>query len=309
MLLLRSAYGFVLAMVWGALWGSFANVCIYRIPRRESLSRPSSHCPHCIAPIAFYDNIPVLGWLRLRGRCRNCRASISPRYLAVELFAIVLSAIFYARFVAWGALGGSHSFAMPGPPAVAMSHFIVYFFFGGVLLVLSAIDIEHQILPDRITYPAIPVFFLLGRLLYFQSPSSGVSLGQALAGLVAGYLVVRLISDGYYYLTGREGLGYGDGKLLSLIGALLGWKALPYTLLIGSLSGLLVGVPIAVLRRHSRRGTLKSDPQNLPPLRHASVVFGPFLAFGATLYLLFLLGKDTDSLLLQTLGTLFGEEV
>jgi leader peptidase (prepilin peptidase)/N-methyltransferase len=278
-------------MTWAALWGSFANVCIHRIPRHESLVRPASHCPHCQQPIAWYDNIPVVGFLLLRGHCRRCDAKISPRYLLIELCAIGLAALVYARFVIHADWGNERM----EPAAMVLSRFLIYFFFVGVLLVLSAIDLEYKLLPDRITYPAIPVFFLLGR------QCQDVSIGQAIGGLLMGYLAVRLISDGYYYLTGREGLGYGDGKLLSLIGALLGWQALPFTLLVASLAGLLVGTPLTLWkRRHS--------PEDLA-LRHIPIVFGPFLAIGATLYLLFFLGRDIDSWLLRVLATLLGEAV
>lgn len=292
-LLLRSPYGLGLAMLFGAVWGSFANVCIHRIPRGQSLLRPPSHCPHCEKPIAWYDNVPLLGYLLLRGRCRACRAPVSPRYFFIELLAILIAAAVYARFVGYG--------HWAGPPAVVLSQFIVYFFFSLALLILSAIDIEHSILPDRITYPAIPTFLVLGQLLGLQSV--GVSIWQGLGGAVLGYLIVRLISDGYYYLTGREGLGYGDGKLLSMIGALLGWKSLPYTLLAGSLCGLFVGVPIALLLRW------RSGAQKDTKLFHIKLVFGPFLAFGAFLYLLLLVGRDVDALLLRLLAPLFGETV
>lgn len=289
--LLRSPYGLALAMCFGALFGSFANVCIHRIPRRESLISPPSHCPHCQQPIAWYDNIPFLGYLLVLGRCRRCHTRISPRYLIVEVLSAGLASVLYARFVELG--------HWAGPPPVVLSQFIVYFFFALTLLILSAIDVEHQLLPDRITYPAIPAFFLLGRLVAWQS--SGVSFTQALAGLVLGYGIVRLIADGYYYLTGREGLGYGDGKLLALIGGLLGWRALPYTLLIGSVTGLVVGVPLSLWQRRGRNEDT--------PLKHLKLVFGPFLAFGALVYLVLLVGRDVDGLLLRLLGPLFGEAV
>ncbi len=292
---LRSHWGLGLALFWGALWGSFANVCIYRIPRRESLAFPPSHCTQCQKPIAFYDNIPLLSWLILRGSCRSCGARISPRYPIIELCAAGLSALLYARFVSH--LGFSS--ALFEPTGVALSRYIVYFFFVIVLLVLSAIDIEHQILPDRITYPAIPAFFLLGRFLYWRF--GGVTHGQAIAGLVCGYLVVRLIADGYYYLSGREGLGYGDGKLLSLIGGLLGFRSLPLTLFLASILGLCLAIPFTLWQRRRR-------PTDTP-LRHTSVVFGPFLACGAIVYLIFLLGRDIDTLLLRTLGPLLDETV
>jgi len=294
---LQSPYGWIAAGLWGAMWGSFANVCIHRIPRGESVVRPPSHCPHCHKPVAWHDNIPIFGWLLVLGRCRQCGDRISPRYPLVELCAVGLALLVYARFVGYAPWRGAYL----EPPGVALSRYIVYFFFVLVLLVLSVIDMEHQLLPDRITYPAIPTFFLLGQLLAWQF--GGVPLGQALLGLGAGYAVVRLIADGYYYLTGREGLGYGDGKLLSLIGGLLGWRALPYTLLIGSLSGLIVGVPYTLWQRWRSK---EAEPA---ALRHTAVVFGPFLALGAVLYMLFLLGRDIDTLLLQALLPLLGDAV
>lgn len=289
---LQSPSGWTLAAIWGALWGSFANVCIHRVPLKQSLVRPGSHCPSCQQPIPWYLNIPVLGWLVVRGRCRSCGARVSARYLLVELLAIALTLLVYARFVAFG----------EAPPSVELSRFVVYFFFVGVLLVMSAIDVEHQILPDRISYPAIPLFFLLGRLLFWMGGE--VSLGQAAVGLVAGYGIVRIISDGYYYLTGREGLGYGDGKLLSLIGGLLGWKALPWVLLTGSVSGLVIGAPLTLLLRH-RNEQVNEQAE----VRHTAIVFGPFLSFGALCYLLLLLGRDLDSLLLKVLAPLLGNAV
>jgi leader peptidase (prepilin peptidase)/N-methyltransferase len=304
--LLRSPYGLALAMLFGAVWGSFANVCIHRIPRGQSLLRPPSHCPRCAAPIAWYDNVPLLGYLLLLGRCRRCQARVSPRYVVIEGLAILIAALVYARFVGYG--------RWAGPPAVVLSQFVVYFFFSLTLLILSAIDVEHQLLPDRITYPAIPAFLLLGQLLNFQG--SGVSIWQAGAGAGFGHLIVRLISDGYYYLTGREGLGYGDGKLLAMVGALLGFRALPYTLLVGSLVGLFVGVPLTLLLR-VRCGASPENPENpesaenkkQTPLFQIKLVFGPFLAFGAFLYLLLLVGRDVDGLLLKLLAPLFGEAV
>jgi leader peptidase (prepilin peptidase)/N-methyltransferase len=274
--LLRSPVGAVLAAIWGALWGSFANVCIFRIPRGESVVRPASHCPACGRPIAWYDNIPVLSWLLLRARCRRCEARIPARYALVEAGAALLALLLFYRFVR-------------GPwtsPVLPLARFVVYFGFAGVLLVLSAIDLESKLIPDRITYPAIPAFFLAGRLL------GDVPIVDALLGLVAGYALVRLIADGYYYLTGREGLGYGDGKLLAVVGATLGWKALPVVLLVGSLSGLLVGLPVLLLQRRAR----KTDGDS--PLRHVQIPFGPFLSIGALCHLLVLHGRSEEAVLL-----------
>lgn len=293
-LLFLPPLGWGVAFVWGALWGSFFNVCIHRIPLYDSVVWPPSRCPTCGSGIAAYDNLPIISWLVLRGRCRRCRSPISPRYLLVELLVALLSTAIYARFVARG--------DMPLPPA--MTRYVVYFFFTGTLVVLSGIDLDHQILPDSITWPAIPLFFALGRLV------GDVSLLDAAIGLCAGYLFVRAVSDGYFYLTQREGLGYGDGKLLALTGGLLGWKSLPLTLLCGSLSGLMIAVPALLLsrRRRARQGppARPSEPSAEPPatLRHTEVPFGPFLAFGALVYLFLFVGRDYEAVLYNLFGRL-----
>jgi leader peptidase (prepilin peptidase) / N-methyltransferase len=290
-LLLLPPVGWVVAFFWGALWGSFFNVCIHRIPLYESVVSPGSRCPGCGAAIAAYDNVPILSWLLLRGRCRRCRTPISPRYLLVEALMAALTMLLYHRFVASG----------PGPLPADLTRFIVYFFFTGTLVVLSGIDFDHQILPDRITCPASPLFFLLGRL------TGDAPLLDAAIGLAAGYLFVRLIADGYYYLTGREGMGYGDGKLLSLIGGLLGWRALPLTLLLGSLSGLCVTVPVLLLRRR-RKAAAPGPPggDEGPALRHVEVPFGPFLAFGGFLYMYLFVGRDAETVIFRLFGGLLG---
>jgi leader peptidase (prepilin peptidase) / N-methyltransferase len=289
--LLLPPVGWVVAFVWGALWGSFFNVCIHRVPLYESVVSPGSRCPRCGNAIAAYDNLPILSWLILRGRCRRCAAPISPRYLLVEALMGALTLLLYHRFVATGT----------GNPPADLVRFIVYFFFTGTLLVLSGIDFDHQILPDRITYPAIPIFFLLGRL------TGDTPLWDAVIGLVAGYLFVRLVADGYYYLTGREGMGYGDGKLLALTGGLLGWRSLPLTLLLGSLSGLLVTVPVLLARRR-RAAAAGAAAEGEPALRHVEVPFGPFLAFGAFLYLYLFGGRDAETVLFRLFGGLLGAE-
>lgn len=264
---LRSAPGLIVAGVFGAIWGSFANVCIYRIPRGESLVRPGSHCPGCQAEIAWYDNLPILSWLLLAGRCRRCRAAIPPQYPLVEALLLGLALLLYRRFV-W---------QDGGPMGIALSRFVTYFFFSLTLVVLSVIDLRTLLLPDRITYPTIPLFFLLGRV------CGQTSLMDALLGLAAGYALIWLIATLYRRLRGSEGLGLGDAKLLSLIGGLLGWHALPWTLFIGSVSGLLLSLPLLILRRrHEAEGSLL----------HSEVPFGPFLSLAALIYVVFFVGRD-----------------
>lgn len=292
-------FGLAVAGLWGLLWGSFGNVCIYRVPRGLSVVRPGSHCPSCQQPVAWFDNIPVLSFLALLGRCRSCQAAIAWRYPLFELLSALLAVAVYFRFV----------LAEPAPLALMLARFLVYFFFAGLLAVLSLIDLEHQLLPDRITYPAIPALFLAGRVL------GEVSFVDAAVGLVAGYVLLRAVSDGYYYLTGREGLGYGDAKLLSAVGALLGWRAIPLTLLVGSCVGSMVSVPILLWQRRRPPADSAADPtansavdpaadpaaEEVPSLAKTAVPFGPFLAVGALFYLGWLHGRDLDTVVLGAL--------
>lgn len=267
----RSPWGLTFALIWGALWGSFANVCIYRLPKGQSLLRPASRCPFCHTPIAWYDNIPVLSFVLLRGSCRRCHSRIGWRYPLVELLGAGLIAAVFVRFV-----DRDHA-ALP----TQLAHFVVYGYFVLVLLVLSAIDLEHLLLPDRITLPSTLVFFCAGRLL------ADVRWMDALVGMVAGYGVIWLIAEVYYRLTGREGLGLGDGKLLALVGATLGWQALPWTVCLGSVLGSLLAIPWLWLRKRQ---------DQTQTLRHIAVPFGPFLALGAVLYLLLLHGRSLDEI-------------
>ncbi|HNI59635.1 MAG TPA: prepilin peptidase [Pseudomonadota bacterium] len=272
--LVRSAWGTVFAVLWGAMWGSFANVCIHRLPLGQSVVRPGSRCPSCSQPIAWFDNIPILSFLLLRGRCRHCAAAISGRYPLIEMLAALLCFLTFWRFV-------QHA-GTDEPLALQLARCVVYGPFLLLLLVLSAIDLEHQLLPDRLTLPAIGLFFGAGRIL------GDVSLGDSLLGIVVGYGLVWLISEAYYRMTGRDGLGLGDGKLLALVGATLGARALPWTLLVGSVLGTLVALPVLLWRRRREPTT---------SIRHVAIPFGPFLSLAAAIYLLLLLGKSLDEIL------------
>jgi leader peptidase (prepilin peptidase) / N-methyltransferase len=261
---------------FGAIWGSFLNVCIARIPRGMSVVRPASHCFACGGRVSARDNIPILSYFLLRGRCRHCGAKFSSRYALVEAVTATLSALVFWIFVV----------DAPGEPlAIRAARFATYFAFAAVLVVLSFIDLDSKRLPDIITLPAIGVFFLAGFAVH-EVPWSERALGAA-----AGYLLVRIVGDGYYYATGREGLGLGDGKLLAIMGALFGWKAIPAIVLLASLTGILVSVPVLlVVRRHRAALTrLAAPPALSASIRKAEVPFGPFLAASALAYLF--LGK------------------
>jgi len=254
----------VTAGLFGAVWGSFFNVAIVRVPRGESIVRPGSRCPHCAAPVRAADNIPILSYLLLGGRCRACRAPISARYPLVEALAGLLAAALWWKFVA-----GDPSQAA----GVRLARFACYFAFGGVLLVLSFIDLATKLLPDVITLPAIPILYLAA------FGAHGADWQERLIGAAAGYLFFRLIADFYYYVLKREGLGLGDGKLLAVIGAVLGWRALPFVVFVGAVVGALMSLPIAVWKRR------RQPDAGAEPLRRVQIPFGPFLALAALVYL------------------------
>jgi leader peptidase (prepilin peptidase) / N-methyltransferase len=265
------------AAAFGALWGSFLNVCIARIPRGMSVARPPSHCFACGKPVLARDNIPILSYLLLRGRCRHCGAKFSARHALVESMTGALS-----LFVAWAFALDSE----PLPLGVRVARYTVYFAFCAVLLVLTFIDLDTKRLPDKITLPSVLVFFLGG------FATGEIAWSERAIGAVAGYLLVRIIADAYYYTTGREGLGLGDGKLLAVMGALLGWKALPPIVFAASFVGIFVSIPVLLLQRRrsaseatSPPATDSAEPAEPPSIRRSEVPFGPFLAASAIGYL------------------------
>ena len=267
----KTAFTFV--AVLGALWGSFGNVCIYRMPPSEefpkgrSVVAPGSHCFACGADVRWYDNVPLLSFLWLRGACRDCKTSFSPRYLLVEGAAALLcvAAYYYVVAIAFTA-------STPGEQLLRFGVLAAFFW---LLLIITFIDFDHQLILDKLTYPSIPIFYGLGLLLPNASPMAG------LIGIAAGYGVVRLISDGYWLLTQREGMGYGDGKLLAIIGALLGWQAVLVSLFLGSLLGAVITISL-----HGFRLAFAGSKgeRAAPDLGRVAVPFGPFLASAAIIY-------------------------
>jgi len=277
----------VFAAAFGAIWGSFLNVCIARIPRGMSVVTPPSHCFACGARVLARDNIPIFSYLLLRGRCRHCGAKFSARHALIEALTATLSVLVFWCF----ALDAEGL-----PLGMRVARYTVYFAFSAVLVVLTFIDLDTKRLPDRITLPAVAVFFLGG------FATGEVAWLERAIGAVAGYALVRLIADAYYYSTGREGLGLGDGKLLAAMGALLGWKALPPIVFSASFIGVLVSIPVLLVQRQKGATAVSADvaatepaetgaPVNEPPatdqasIRRTEVPFGPFLAVSALGYL------------------------
>ena len=289
--LATSPWAYVAAFVLGTLWGSFANVCIYRWPptdehpKGRSVVAPGSHCFACGAAVRWYDNVPLLSYLWLRGRCRDCGAGFSARYLMVEALTGLLFALaWYVAVVLGGQMLGPEVGEALGD---RMIRFGVMAAFSFTMVVITFIDLDHQLILDRVTYPAIPVFYGLGLLLPERSWMDG------LIGAAVGYGLIRLISDGYFYLTKREGLGYGDGKLLAVVGALLGWRGVLFSLFGGSLIGSVIGVGVVIVAR-ARDGKGEGEGSGPEPeetgekdvaLRHTALPFGPFLAAAALAYL------------------------
>jgi len=238
---------YLLAFVFGTAVGSFLNVCIWRLPTGASIVFPPSHCPACSTPIRVRDNIPLLSYLLLRGRCQSCEAHISLRYPAVELLSGLTSMLLLYHF------GLSLTLA-------------VYGLFAAALIVITFIDIDHQIIPDVISLPGIALGVIFSALGY------GVPIVDSALGAALGGALLYLVAWSYHAWTGREGMGGGDIKLLAMIGAFLGWRGVLVTLILGSFSGALIGIALIVARGGDSR---------LP------IPFGPFLALGATCALFF----------------------
>ncbi len=252
----------VIAAIFGLVIGSFLNVCIVRLPAGRSVAKPASHCPRCRTPIRFYDNIPIISFLLLRGKCRSCGEPISWRYPLVEF----LNGLFYYWIM--------REFG-PGGEAVLIMAFC------SAMIVVTFIDYDHQIIPDIITLPgmlvglsAAPFFmypltdalpFRLGALLPASGPYLTAFL-NSLIGLLLGAAPLFAIGWLWEKLRHVEAMGGGDVKLMGMVGSFLGWKGALLTIMIGALTGSVVGILLIALKRH------KMDKV---------IPFGPFLVVGA----------------------------
>jgi len=267
-------FWWIVCLIFGLVTGSFLNVVIYRLPREESLVKPPSHCPRCKAPIAWFDNIPVVSFLLLGGRCRNCKEEISIRYPLVELLTGVLFAIIYHRLFVEGS---------SGVPVLVVS-----LAFASALVAVTFMDIDHQIIPDEITIPGMAAGLLVSLLI--PSIHQGFLFEeQHLAGLADG-LTGMALGAGLIYLAGilgkmafkREAMGFGDVKLMAMIGGFLGWKETVLTFFLAPIFGTIVGLFI-LLRTKNR-----------------VIPYGPFLSLAAVLSMIW--GRDVIDWYLGFLG-------
>ena len=231
----------ILAFLLGTVVGSFLNVCIYRLPEKKSIISPGSHCPHCHTPIKWYDNIPLLSFALLKGRCRYCQKPISRQYPLVEFITGLFTFFIYFDY----------GFSLTG---------IIYLFFIYALIVISFIDLKWQIIPDVISVPGI----FGGLMASFCLPY--LSFKDSVCGALLGGGFLFIVAYGYYFIRKKEGMGGGDIKLLAMIGAFLGWRAIPFVLFSASVMGSIIGILWILFQGKDR---------NFP------IPFGPFLALGA----------------------------
>ncbi len=242
----------IILFIFGLAVGSFLNVCIWRLPRGESIISPVSHCPHCGRPISVKDNIPILSYLVLRGKCRYCGGRISPQYFLVELATAVLFVLVFLEYgLGWGLVSS--------------------LFFISVLLLVAAIDLKHQIIPNKVILPAMTVqlVLILSPLIYHNELKGAI---PHLAGFLIGggiLLIAALVSP---LIFGKEGMGGGDIKLIAMLGSFLGWINVIITIILSSFIGSVVGILMMIFLGKGRK---------------YPIPFGPFLAIGGIISLFF----------------------
>ena len=238
----------IIIFIFGMCIGSFLNVCIYRLPESKSIADPPrSICPSCKSHIRFYDNMPVLSYIWLKGRCRNCNAPISFRYPLVELMNGIVAVALLFKF------------------GLSVES-LVYFVFISSLLVITFIDLDHQIIPDIITLPGIP----MGLIASFALPT--ITLKASALGLLIGGGSLWFVAWAYNLIAHRDGMGGGDIKLLAMIGTIIGWKGVIFTIFASSVMGSCVGITMMLIKGKNMK---------------FAIPFGPFLSIGAIAYVFF----------------------
>jgi leader peptidase (prepilin peptidase)/N-methyltransferase len=237
-------YPYIVVFILGAIVGSFLNVCIYRIPRRKSIVFPSSRCPKCNTPISPLDNIPILSFLLLRGKCRDCKEKIPVRYPVVEGLNALLYVLALWRF----GLG---------------AYTVIGMVFVSAMIIITFIDLDFQIIPDVITLPGIAIGLILSIFILIDPYDRTEHIG------IVNSVIGMLIGGGSFYLIAmisRGGMGGGDIKMMGMVGTFLGWKGVLMTTFIGSFTGAIIGIFLMVFKGKGRK---------------AKIPFGPFLALGS----------------------------
>lgn len=269
----------VLAFFIALCVGSFLNVCIARMPEDRSVVYPPSHCPACGSGIRASDNVPVLSWLWLRGKCRSCGIPISALYPIIELLTGLLGLLLWRHFV-------------PGPEAITvpnMAAWAVYLGFVAMLIGSSFIDLRHYIIPDQFSQYAVPFGIAAMAGLSWLGWSGALSWTQALAGSIVGAGSLLSIIGGYWLWRREEGMGFGDVKLLAMIGAFLGaLPAIPFVIVVSSVLGSVAGITLMITQGRGMKTQLP---------------FGPFLALAAVLYVFF--GDELTRPMVRTITLLW----
>jgi leader peptidase (prepilin peptidase) / N-methyltransferase len=307
----------VTAFVWGAIWGSFLNVVIYRLPAGLSLVKPPSRCPKCETQLRWYDNIPIFGWLFLRGRCRYCKNPVSARYPGVELLTALLS-LWIWYHVAHGPLATVTVDEFGDVLLAVGMAFFFYFYFVAILIAITFIDLDETIIPHELTGAGV----VLGVIAAFLIPTTGPMVDlwpgttwvDALLGVLVGGGVIFGVIKGYALVRGIEGMGWGDFTLMAMVGAWVGWRGIVFVLFGAAMQGLLITLGVAgVNKLRGKPGeeggffisdvdAIDADPEELAAARAAAeadgieadepgfaqlaVPFGPFIALAAVEYLL-----------------------
>lgn len=254
----------IISFIVGSMVGSFLNVCVYRLPKGESIVHPRSRCPKCETPIAWYDNIPMLSWLLLGAKCRNCKTPISWQYPLVEAITAALFAGVYVRF----------GFTIASP---------VYMLLAASLVLVTFVDLTDWTIPNEVTFPGIP-FGLGCALVAMFVPNTGlivlgppaVPIFSALIGAVAGGLALYLLDKGSLLFLGKRGMGFGDVKLIAMLGAFFGWPAVVMIIAIAAFAGAILGYSLILIQRS--KGA-EEGAHYIP--------FGPYLSFAGIVVMFF----------------------
>jgi len=261
------AFFTLLSLAWGACIGSFLNVCIYRIPLEQSIVTPGSHCPACKQPIRWYQNIPILAYLFLRGRCARCRVRIAPRYILVESLTALLFLLAWLKF---DLVDGARPFGLV--PVTDLFLVPVFWLVIMGLVLGTFVDFDHMIIPDRVTLGGIVCGLVLSALvpsLHDQSTMLA-SLARGAIGAAFGFGLLWGVAMLGEFIFRKEAMGFGDVKLMGAIGAFFGWQGVCFTVLFSSLAGTLMGMTLIA--------SGKKEMQSRIP-------YGPYLALAALLWM------------------------